>query len=92
MRLLIAVCVCLYFTLGPGRANAWNDIAMDKYTRPIKSSTFRPVYLDTRDCLVDLNGFDIATDVLYDSYGRLMEQDAPVYDSAGYEVNRYCNR
>jgi len=29
---------------------------------------------------------------LYDSYGRLMEQDAPVYDSAGYEVNRYCNR
>ena len=73
-------------------AHAWNDLAKDQWTGQIKDSSYRPVFLDVRDCLVDLNGFDVDGTTLYDSYGRLMPTDSKVYDSAGYEVNRYCNR
>jgi len=86
-----AITILLLACLAPS-AYGWNDLAKDQWTGQIKSSTFRPVFLDVRDCLVDLNGFDVDGSVLYDSYGRLMATDAKVYDSAGYEVNRYCNR
>jgi hypothetical protein len=86
----VIVIVFMSFTLFGSPANAYTDLAKDQWSGQIKDSTYRPVFLDVRDCLVDLNGFDIDSDVLYDSFGRLMDTDAVVYDSAGYEVNRRC--